>query len=621
MDVSAIDGFRQRPAWLAVIAVLLIGQGWLTLRLFTPDLDLGRLVSDEPIVSGRHPLHFYHGMIAARTWEERGTSSCFDPTYQAGYPKTPVFDGGSRPAEFFQLLGGTRPASYKIGIVICCLLAPLLFCGMGRGIGLTPAASCVGALLGCVLWWSPPCLSLIIDGDIDLLLGGLCTLMHLTWFVRFERLPGIDSWCVMTLFATLGWYTQPLLIVASLPFLLLYYLWVAARQGPIWHLAVVSEIFVAFGVNYGWLNDWARNLWLYLPCGGALPPSAPFWPTMKQQWSHLLPPSAIHIGIGAVGLIGLLAMLKCNRAASWLLGASTLQYVLTGAAGKFWPVLTEFGTDKLLFFASWFLVLPAALVLTSIASHMSNASGWRPAGFFWLVVGLSGLAWSMDMPRRWLSQPGLEIGLNEERAALVKTLVDRTTPDARILWEDRGGGGQGWSALIGVFTERSFLGGLDPDGRVEHMYARLSNGKLGGKPVADWDDARLRRFIERYNVGWIVCWTPESIQRFRALPEAKAIADVKDGDAGVLFALDRKRTFFLKGRGKWVQADWQRIALADVVPVDGEIVLSMHYQSKMRVAPFYVQFERELDLDDPIPLIRLRVPGPIARLSIVWDNP
>ena len=154
-----------------------------------------------------------------------------------------------------------------------------------------------------------------------------------------------------------------------------------------------------------------------------------------------------------------------------------------------------------------------------------------------------------------------------------------------------------------------------------HQRIEVDDGILGDKPVAECDDARLWQFIERYNVGWVVCWTPESIQRFRSLPMARPIAELKDGQAGVLFALERKPCYLLKGRAKWVQADAERIALADVEPENGEVVLSAHYQTNLRVSPAVVHSERDLDLDDPIPLIRLRVPGPVARLSIVWEVP
>jgi hypothetical protein len=621
MDVSAVAGFRQRPGWLVVVAALLVGQGWLTLQLFSSDLSFERILNDEPIVSGRHSLHYYHGSIGAKAWEARGTSSCFDAAYQAGYPKTPVFDGGSRPSEFFQIVGGARPASYKLGLALCCLLVPLAFTAIGRGIGLTPGACCLCGLFGAALWWSTPCQALLAAGELDLLLGGLCVLLNVTWFIRFERSPGIDSWLVMTITGTLAWFTQPLLVVGYVPILLLYYLWVATRQGPIWHLAVVAAVVVAFGLNYSWLDEWARSLWLYLPFGCERPPPPALWPSLSREWVALLPTDPVHIGIGAAGLVGLLVMLKVNRPAAWLLGCGALQYVVASAAGKCWPMLAEFGAEKLFVLGVWCLAPSAAYVMAAVAAHLGDASGWRPVGVVWLSLGLLTLVWALGLPKTWLSRPGLEIGLNAERTEVVRVLSEKTTAEARILWEDRGGSGHGWTALLALLAERPFLGGLDPGGHVEHMYARLHDGMLGDKPIADWDDARLRQFIERYNVCWVVCWTPESIQRFRALPMAKPIADLKDGRWGVLFALERKPSYLLKGRARWVEADAVRIALADVEPENGEVVLSAHYQTNLRVSPAFVQIERDLDLDDPIPLIRLRVPGPVSRLSIVWEVP
>ena len=39
------------------------------------------------------------------------------------------------------------------------------------------------------------------------------------------------------------------------------------------------------------------------------------------------------------------------------------------------------------------------------------------------------------------------------------------------------------------------------------------------------------------------------------------------------------------------------------------------------VAPSNVRVERELDPFDPIPLLRLRLPGPVMRLTLTWDEP
>jgi hypothetical protein len=156
---------------------------------------------------------------------------------------------------------------------------------------------------------------------------------------------------------------------------------------------------------------------------------------------------------------------------------------------------------------------------------------------------------------------------------------------------------------------------------MEYMFARLCDGKLTGKPIADWSDDDLRRFADRYNLGWIVCWSSESIARFRQCKFATELAQIRDGDAGVFFKLNRKLSYVLKGQATWVQADWERLALADVIPENGEVLLSLHYQSNWRVAPVYVQVEEYLDPDDPRPLVRIRLPGQVHRLTFVWENP
>jgi hypothetical protein len=64
----------------------------------------------------------------------------------------------------------------------------------------------------------------------------------------------------------------------------------------------------------------------------------------------------------------------------------------------------------------------------------------------------------------------------------------------------------------------------------------------------------------------------------------------------------------------------QRVVLTDVVPEDGVVVVSLHYHHGWRVRPGWVDVEREPDPYDPIPFLRLRMPGPVARVTLVWDG-
>ena len=96
------------------------------------------------------------------------------------------------------------------------------------------------------------------------------------------------------------------------------------------------------------------------------------------------------------------------------------------------------------------------------------------------------------------------------------------------------------------------------------------------------------------------------------------VAEFKN-DSGVMFAIDRKPTFVLTGRGQVSQMDWRRVAMTDVEPdANGVIVLSLHHHANWHVSPSYITIEKDVDVNDPIPMLRLRMPGPAARVTLTW---
>ena len=623
MDVFAEVGFRRSPGWLLVLALLVAAQAWLTLRLFGPGdpiACLNRIGSDDPVLNGRHPLHYYHGLLGNRVWHDRRATSCYDPAFQAGYLKTPVFDAGSRPAELFFLVGGPSPASYKIGLAFCCLVAPLAFALAGRGAGLGAAGACVSAIVGGALWWSPSCRALLESGDIDLLVGGVCVPVYLSWLARFRRTPGPLEWTVIVGSAAVGWLMQPLLMVGAVALSLLFQIWVFRGGRFAWHLALLAANIVAISMNLVWLWDWILHVWMYVPYGGGDLP-ARLWPAAVQEWEAFLPADPADIGIASIGLLGFILMLRRQAAAAWLLGAGAVMYVAAGGAGRLWPVAAELGSHKALGVGVWCCGVPCAYALAAVAGGMGKSSGVRPLGIVWLAVGLAGLTYGLDLPRRW-EIPPLTIGLGPDREGIVRSIREGSTPDGRVLWEDvsESTSGAGWSALLPELTQRPFLGGLSADICFDHFQTRLVDGRLVGRPIGDWSDDELQAFLERYNVTRAVCRTPASSERLRHFSAAKMIATFP-AEAGVMFGFDRRPTYFLKGRGQVTQMDWKRVALADLEPDEtGIVVLSLHHHANWRVSPGYVLVERDVDVSDPIPLIRLRLPGPVARVTMTWKG-
>jgi hypothetical protein len=623
------------PLWAFILLVLVGWQGWLTLQLFGPDQPWQRLLDDRPILSGQHPLHLYHGLLGAVALWRSGSLSCFDPAFQAGYPKTPVFDSGSRPAELFLTAGGSHPAAYKIGLALCCCAVPLFLAAGAHSIGLGPGAACLAAALGILVWWGEPCRSLIEVGDFDLLLVVLALMLHAALLQRFHRAPGVGTWLALLATGCLGWFAHPLLfLLLTLPWLLIYYHGVGVRHRLGWHLALGAGLTCGVALNAFWLVDWIEfwSLRVPLPTGERLLPhrtlqsfwDSPFWGTPADRLLAML-----MLGGGLAG-IGTCALSRERVTARlFVLGVGGL--LALALAGIAWEPLGRLDTPRLLVAALWFAVLATAHAGQWTWTWLTTWTGatWRTAALVLLVLG--GAGWLVRgnlavLAGHVTSTAPLTFGPTAEQRALVETIQQHTSADARILWEERHGpaGGSCWTALLPLWTGRLFLGGLDAGSTLEHAQAGLIEQHLAGQPVADWSDTDLAAFCQRYNLGWVVCRSPATVARLEqwcASGGAEPTATLTiDGAPAYLYTLARPRSFVLKGQARWLHADCSHIVLGDVMPEDGRVVLSLHYQTGMQVAPSQVQLEKDPDPIDPVPFVRLRLAGPVARVILKWQG-
>jgi hypothetical protein len=617
--------------WIALFVFLLLWHGWMTLSLFGPDNQWQRLFDDQPIVSGRHPLHLYHGYLGARSFRERGTLLCYDPAFQAGYPKTPVFDGGSRPAELFLSLAGARyrPAAYKLGLAICCLSVPFLFLMAARGAGLCRSASFLATLFALLVWWGAPCRQLLEGGDLDFLLGGLGAVAAAGMLVRFQRAPGVYSWVGLLGSSGLAWFGYPPLVAALVPLFLVYYFSVGTKHRVAWHVALLSSLLGGVVLNGFWLFDWFSYWWLRSPLRADVSLlthrtfrtfwAAPLWGDDSDRLLGLVLLAGAAIGVWILNETS-------QRTAARLLGLGACGSLIAALAGVAYEPLGQIGTPRLFIPALWFAVLPAAHAAAQCLFLAIRATGgpWRGAAVMGVILA-SAVFFAPETAKslavKCTATTPLALGLASRYQALLEAVVTHTTKDARILWEDRSAPecASRWSALLPLLTERAYLGGLDPEAGIEHAYAGFVEQNLAGRPIGSWSDADLEAFCQRYNVGWAMCRSPAAIARFRSWRGAEPLAAVGTEPAAVLYRM-RPRSFVLKGKARLLHSDFRHIALADLVPEEDQVVLSMHYQAGLRASPARVHIEQEPDPYDPIPFIRLRMSGPIARVTLTWQD-
>ena len=627
----ACRGPGDHPLWWLGLLALVAGQAWMTLGLFGPDHAVGPLLDERPVLSGWHPLHLYHGLLGARSFLNRGTLSCFDPAFQAGYPKTPVFDDGSRPAELLLTAAGGRylPSVYKLGVAGMCLLAPCVLAGTARAAGLSRFRACLACGLGMLVWWGKPCRDLLEAGDVDLLTATLAVLAQAGLLLRYHRAPGPLSVIGVGLTAFLGWFAHPLLMILSAPLFLFYYFTVGARHRLLWHGCLAGALAAGVGANLFWLLDGIDYWWIRTPFTNLEVPALTAH-TLTAVWAASLwgepADRTLACFLVPAALVGVVLLHSAGRrAAARLLGLAVVGWLLLAAAAVVWPPLSRFGAERLFAPALVFAAVPAAYGLAQALRPIRRGGGWGSA----CLAGGGALALlTLALPSHrdaWVNRvrrgEPLLIGLGPDRENVVAVLKDQTTTEARILWEDRRGPrtDSRWTALLPLLTGRAFVGGLDPDAAIEHTAGGLIDQTLGGRSLDDWTDADLREYCAQYNIGWVVCWSDKAAKRFgRWTGVAEATAALPDG--GRLFTLHRKPSFALHGAARWQSADSNRILLTDVRPEDGSVALSLHYQAGLRVSPSRIKIECHKDPRDAIGFVRLMLQEPAPVVTITWDK-
>jgi hypothetical protein len=450
--------------------------------------------------------------------------------------------------------------------------------------------------------------------------------------VRFDRAPGVLAWLGMVATGAAGWFAHPLLFSLCVPLFLIYYLGAGVRHAsPGWHVALWLGQLTALGANGLWVYDWVIHWWIRAPLAQSEELLADR--TLRNIWNAPLWGEAEHRALAVfllcAGLVGVTVFnQQGQRNAARLLGLGGAALLALALLGVCWELAGQVGTSVLLTPALCFAAVAAAHALAGVLnlSRRLIARPW-PRRVVLAMLALAAVVPASPhlalLARGYCRAEPLEIGLGAERQQLVETLTAQTDPRARILWEDRDGGQHTsrWTALLPLLTGRNFIGGLDPAGCIEHSHVGFVRREMAGKPIGSWSDAGLARYCERYNVGAAVVWTPDAIERFRKWESGARLAGgVSDGGDGYLFRIERTTpSYALKGRATVHSIDNQRLVLTDVYPRDGQVVLSLHYHSGLRASPSRVKIEPEKNVHDRVPLVRLRVAGPVSRLTLTWE--
>jgi hypothetical protein len=247
-------------------------------------------------------------------------------------------------------------------------------------------------------------------------------------------------------------------------------------------------------------------------------------------------------------------------------------------------------------------------------------------------------AWKVGRLRLATARP-LAVGLREPMWQLIRWIKANTDNTARImiedqlrLWERTEPESLHWTPLLPVLTGRQYVGGLYQCAFIKHHFVSFGDWHLAGRHIRDWSAEELQRFLRRYNVGWIITWSRASVRKeggrplstdvFAAMPFCSLVAELPrltgrpDENRYFVFKVSAPPGFFLRGRGRVLRVDYDLIELAELVPQEGLIVISYHWQDGLEAEP-QVQLTAVRVGDDPVGFIAIKTQRPLDRLRIV----
>lgn len=610
-----------RCSWLlrTLALSLVVIHSLLTWQLFGSHID--PILEETPLIEGQHARLLYYGQQVAQAVSQEGvTASVYDPRLQAGLTISPWASIESRLALLAFMATPELPlGTYKLLLLVMWLSLPWSLWVMCRVNNLSSGAISAALMLflGCA--WSPWGIQLLKQGETDVLIGTASLGLALSFMVRSyarSRWWTLPGWFLSSTVAIYFWPATllPLLVC------FIFFLGLLAGRLP-WprFLGLIVAFVACLALNAFWMRECWRTWWMIADRETLLPSSWHELFSIKTNLQLMIWPGLLLV-VGFLGTRTLRTSIGGRSALVWSCGI-----VLTAAAALLPQEIETFHLDKMhgwWWCSVWLATVPVGKLLAYFLSEFSRLIGGTQRCLLVLIVlvGTLGGLFREELARLVVSIESigtLQMQLPAVVSETVQRLRQHTTTEARILWEETKDNAA-WSPLLPGMIERFWVGGM---GRAEQvlidpMQVRLTQGSLLSKPMEQWSVSDLNALVADWNIGWIAAFHPESILRWKAYPGAEVVAEMPNG--GKLFQLTRPFSFCRQGQARWSFPATRRMTLTNLVPENGHVVLSLHYHVSMRTMNNKASLDTWQQAFDGIPMLKIRLPGPMERLTIEW---
>ncbi|HMO35552.1 MAG TPA: hypothetical protein PKA06_05880, partial [Gemmatales bacterium] len=558
--------------------------------------------------------------VAQAIREDGLTASVYDPHWQAGLTIAPWVTIESRLALLSCLISSEHHYTvYKLLLFIMWLSLPATLWFMCRTCNLGSGAISGALLLFLGAAWSPWGLQLLRHGECDVIIGTASMGLALSMMVRSYARPRwwtLPGWLFGSAVALYFW--PPIMLLLLICFIV--FLGILAGRLP-WSrfLGLIAAYILAILLNACWIHDCWLTWWLLADRELLVTTSLQEYFSIKANLQLMVWPGLLLV-IGFLGTRTLKPGIGGRSALVW-----SLAIVLTTAAALLPQEIESLHLDKLhgwWWCSVWLATIPVGKLLAFFMECQSKWLGSHQRNVIVITVltatlgGLFRAELEDFLQRIWNRKP-LQLQGTEDLQQAILALRQQTTSEARILWEETRENAA-WSPLLLNDLERNFVGGLGRAEQVliEPLQVRLASGNLLGKPIEHWSLNDLHSLVNDWNIGWVAAFHPETIQRWLRYPDSEVVAALPG--TGQLIKLKRYGQYCKQGYVRWQTQTRRQIVFTDLMPENGHIVLSLHHHLGMRLLNSKARIETWQQSFDGIPMIKIKIPEPMERLTITW---
>ena len=602
--------------------------------LVSLSFPIGELLTRTPLFHIDGAFHGYQmklGVNLANLWKVVG----YDPYFNAGYPGGVIYN---RSAKFPTVLAVVvqpwfnEVLVYKWYVFISAVVAPLCVSVALHCFRLNARVTLIGTALGIFLWWASQFHWFHTAGMVAFVTGSYLSLPFMAVLVKELQKPtGYRTVIILGLLGGLGIFYHPLfplpIIVTTLTYLGL------ARTDLDWRrvlfvLAVVSVLSILPNVWWLYLMHYFQTVFKE---GGDDPYQklvdiSVVWREFIGLWTGTAHGSKAYAPITFAAVwacMGARTQREKTLALSFTISGVVL--VLFAAVGAAFGPFGQLQPNRFAPVGYLFLCVPAAIGMeVMLVAARDSLESWR----FWgarlslILMAMVG-GYLVNEIRREISYADIgHYGMRppevkpegEYSRWLLKWLKQHTTWDGRILFEESRGrvyDGANISGYYAYESNREFIGGPYPAYPFMH-FAGFWDGWLFNKKISDIGQEQFLKYMDLYNVGWIVAHSDESKRFLHDMPGIVPAGKLKQVE---VYSVNRSHSYFFAGSGKVLERGHNNIVLDDLL--GDRVILKYHYVEGLTSQPSVRLLPIKLS-DDPNPFIMIVNPPPKQRIRIFF---